>query len=361
MSTSISGASGGSGPFAESGGEVTEQGMHRVGALCRYPALLEDVGADPALVFRRAGLSLADVASPDQIISFAGFGRLLLAGRELTGLEHIGAMAGRRASLDHLGPVGQLMRHAPTLGVAIADLVRNQPRYIRGAAVYTVVTGHRLTLGYAVHQPSTPGLQLIWDAVAAAGKSYFAELGAQPSRIEAMLPRPRPEKPAIWHHVLGPNLHFDARHDGVALTLSDLSHPVPGADPDIRRACEAQVRSYFVAQWPDLAGRLEREIRVRLMTGQAVSRDMLAAWAGLGPRSLNRQLSAEATSFKDILTRARREMAMQLLSGTRLSLDQISRALGYSEQSAFARAFREWSGFSASEWRKYARLSPGTP
>ncbi|MFZ1575243.1 MAG: helix-turn-helix transcriptional regulator [Chromatiaceae bacterium] len=71
----------------------------------------------------------------------------------------------------------------------------------------------------------------------------------------------------------------------------------------------------------------------------------------LHPRTLNRRLQAEGTSLRTLLDESRYRIARQLLRDTLFSVEDLAVALGYADATAFSRAFRRWSGTSASRWR----------
>lgn len=78
----------------------------------------------------------------------------------------------------------------------------------------------------------------------------------------------------------------------------------------------------------------------------------VAAALHLSTRSLHRRLVEEGTSFRQIRDRLRREQALQRLENTKQSVAEIAEALGYSEPSAFFRAFVGWTGASPTRYRK---------
>ena len=80
--------------------------------------------------------------------------------------------------------------------------------------------------------------------------------------------------------------------------------------------------------------------------------DEVAAALHLSPRSLHRRLAEEDTSFRRIRERLRREQAVQRLESTKQSVAGIAEALGYSEPSAFFRAFVGWTGVAPTQYRK---------
>ncbi len=71
-------------------------------------------------------------------------------------------------------------------------------------------------------------------------------------------------------------------------------------------------------------------------------------------RSLRRALTAEGTSFREVLDQVRQAQATALLDDARLSLGEIAFALGFSEHAAFTRAFKRWFGRSPTEARRQA-------
>lgn len=67
--------------------------------------------------------------------------------------------------------------------------------------------------------------------------------------------------------------------------------------------------------------------------------------------TLYRRLRRENQSFASVLEEVRRQTAQVYLAGTRIPLSDIALRLGFSEQSAFSRAFRRWTGVSPLQYR----------
>ena len=68
-------------------------------------------------------------------------------------------------------------------------------------------------------------------------------------------------------------------------------------------------------------------------------------------RTLHRRLGDEQTSFAEVLADARHQRALQLLRDPGLAVYQVAHLLGYSENAAFTRAFRRWTGEAPESWR----------
>lgn len=75
-------------------------------------------------------------------------------------------------------------------------------------------------------------------------------------------------------------------------------------------------------------------------------------YLGISGRTLKRRLSDRNLTFRDLVQKNREETAIQLLSQTSQSIGEIAFLTGFSEQSAFNRAFKKWTGQTPNDYRK---------
>jgi AraC-like DNA-binding protein len=99
-----------------------------------------------------------------------------------------------------------------------------------------------------------------------------------------------------------------------------------------------------------------RTLRKLLLDGHATE-SVLADRYSTSTRSLHRMLACDGTNFKKLLDDVRFEVARQLLTGTDMSAAELAVALGYSDASAFNRAFRRWTGSPPGAWRETRRAA----
>jgi YesN/AraC family two-component response regulator len=97
--------------------------------------------------------------------------------------------------------------------------------------------------------------------------------------------------------------------------------------------------------------RLRRLLEEELPDGTPTLRH-LAHRLHMSPRTLHRRLGEEGTGFRRVLAQLRRELAARHLSEARLALGEIGFLLGFSEVSAFHRAFRRWTGWPPLAYRR---------
>ena len=118
--------------------------------------------------------------------------------------------------------------------------------------------------------------------------------------------------------------------------------------PDPEGLASAQLGK--AAQLLNFAAEVRRNIRSNL-DNPNLSAAAVAKLHGIDRRTLSRRLGAEGTSFSELHRNLRYERARMLLCETTAPLSAITAALGYSEQSAFNRAFQIWSGTSPKRFR----------
>jgi AraC-like DNA-binding protein len=139
-----------------------------------------------------------------------------------------------------------------------------------------------------------------------------------------------------------------------------LSLPMRSADPHLlallKRLGDELMAARSSSKTP-LRSRVERLILNTLPEGVPEAARVSRA-LGLSERTLARQLSAEGTSYQQVVNDLRRDTAKSYLSDPGFSIGQVAYLLGYSEQSAFTTAFRRWTGESPRTYRSAIKSAP---
>jgi AraC-like DNA-binding protein len=95
-----------------------------------------------------------------------------------------------------------------------------------------------------------------------------------------------------------------------------------------------------------------RKLIVKHLPSGEVGIERIARELHLNRGMIYRKLKEENTSYKDLLTSTRKQLATQYLKNPSLTIDMISSQLGYTESSAFKRAFKSWFGINPGQYRK---------
>ena len=173
---------------------------------------------------------------------------------------------------------------------------------------------------------------------------------------EVQVSRTKPVDVGVYRRFFRAPCRFDRERTAIFFPTTLLNKPMPEANPERLETLEQQV---LIVGKGELLSRLRRALRILLLSGRASAQEV-ASLLFLNRRTLNRHLNQLGMNFQRVLDEIRFETACQLLDNTQLPLTDIAASLGFSELSAFTRAFRRWSGTVPSrrrrtEWR--GRLS----
>jgi AraC-like DNA-binding protein len=192
--------------------------------------------------------------------------------------------------------------------------------------------------------------------------AHFRAMSRCPLRLAALHSvRARPVD-ADWRaqleRYLGCVPTYEARHGRMVFVRSDWEAPLVGANPRLRAALEAHAHELHreEARARGFGERVRAVVSQVLRDGEPRIAEV-AQRLGMTARTLQRRLQDEALGFTTLVDEARLEMARRYLADPLLSIAEVSFALGYSEPSAFTRAFKRWSGCAPAEYRESARAS----
>jgi AraC-like DNA-binding protein len=332
--------------------------LQRVAGLAGAPDLLRELGADPVEACAGLSIGLGEL-HPDAMIPFAEAMQLLANCERASGRDDFGAMLGARCDHLSLGPIGQLMQVAPTLGDAIRDYVRVQIGLSRGAAVYSYPLGDDVTLGFGIYARHHPGVRQAYGFTMAVAANLVRALTGGKARIsEVLLCHRAPADRARFERLLGAKARFDQYQSCVIFARVDLARSNPGADPARYESLSAQLAAMMQVDDFNPGVLLRHRIKPLLMQG-CFSLEDVARALDLHPRTLNRRLLEAGTSFIAIRDEIRFRLAQELLALTDLPIGEIAAALSFSAHGNFVRAFRRWAGETPTQWR--LNRQPGEP
>jgi AraC-like DNA-binding protein len=337
-------------------GRTLPPGYIHLGVAKEIEPTLRDFGIDPDPVIQEAGLDPRLFEDGANVIPHAALGRLLTLSVARTNCPHFGLLVGRRATILSLGMVGRLMQHSDTVGDALHALVSNLSIQNRGAVPSLIVSGDTAVFTYSVYQPEAESADQISDgAISVSVNALRALCGCDWNPVEVLLPRAvLADSEPYRRHFRAP-VRFNQEIAAIVLPAHDLDFRIAGADPLLRAMLEERIEQMKGDSGPEFSDDIRRLLRTRL-TSHRCSADDVAELMAIHRRTLNRRLRGSGTGYRAIANEIRFEIARQLLEDTRVPLCQIAAALGYSEASAFTRAFRRWSGGTPTAWRTDGRL-----
>ncbi len=147
-------------------------------------------------------------------------------------------------------------------------------------------------------------------------------------------------------------IHYRARRDVLVLRETDLALPFVAHNEELLRMLAPQLEDQLKA------GRAKQSVHDqvkwvlrRLLAGSRPDVGMVAKELGMSERTLQRRITEEGATFRDLLNEIRREQVREYLADGTVGIAEISFLLGYDNPNSFYRAFRSWEGQTPAEWR----------
>jgi AraC-like DNA-binding protein len=252
----------------------------------------------------------------------------------------------------HFGVVGYAALACTTLGDALQRLERYH------ASVYDVnharvsFAEQGLCVEWGVER-GRPGA-LVDETAIASLVQLVRDMTGQPVVVQAVsFVNPPPSDLRPYEDFFGGTVQFDQPVTRLVLDPAQLALPLRKSDPALLALLDQQAER-LLREVASVSAPIEawRASMVSLIRDGQTSLAALAEAHYLSPRSLQRRLAEQGSSFQHLLDSTRQQLAEAYLRDPHLELAEIALLLGYSEQSAFARAFRQWTGLAPAQWRK---------
>lgn len=258
----------------------------------------------------------------------------------------------------HAGVLGYLSLASRTLGESMQGYQRYE-QLVYGQQVVRVRTQGELVAMSWSAEASTGELA---DTVAiAALVSFLRRLLPEVSAVadvSFVFAAPDDAVRAAYDAFFGCSVRFAASATEVALPIEWLARRLPHSDPVVREQLDQQARALLLVL-PEASAfdrALQQALVRRLPDGEAAL-ELVAGDLHLSVRTVQRRLQQRALSWRGLLDRTRQQLAEQYLADGALQLGEVALLLGFSEQSAFNRAFRRWSGTTPARFRRSLRLA----
>lgn len=246
-------------------------------------------------------------------------------------------------------------RNAPTLRGALERIARYCRLVHDGSEVSLTVVGDEGRLAYTL--PGFPGgsprhaAEFIVGAWLVCTRQMLDDAEVRPRRVAFQ--HPEPADTSEHSAFFGCPVAFDAPANELVLDGALLDRPVAKADPALCALLDRYAEE-LLAKLPKARPFL-REVRSRIATILPDGDPGLSGLADslhMSPRTLQRKLADEGTTYKDLVDELRHDLARKYLLAPAIAVTEAAFLLGFSDPSAFHRAFKRWTGTTPGEYRK---------
>ena len=261
------------------------------------------------------------------------------------GCDDFGLRLAERQDIGVLGTLAVAMRYSTTVGEAMACASRYLHVY-NDAIAFTVNTGERRGQARLVVQDLGRGTAPRWAQAAEHGIGLAW-------RIMSLLSEGRCHLQQVWfpHGAVAAEETYRSRFDapvtfradrlGLAYAARDLALPISEQNRELHDLATGYLDSQLARGRTPFTVQVHQAIETLLGTGTCGHRQVANALY-MHPRTLQRRLKEEGTTFETIKDEVRRDLAQRYLSQPDLPLTQVTVLLDYSEQSALGRSCRRW-------------------
>jgi len=331
--------------------------MVRAAGLRGLTSLIDALGGDGAALLARFHVSPEAPESDDAVIPATVAGRILETAAAELGCYDLGLRLAGQQNATVLGPLALAIENSPTFGDALDTANR-----------YLFVHSPALDISQIPDPSGRPGVagllycrtaaEPLPPQVADLGLGLFHRIivllhGGPYGLRSVHLPHPPLAPVGRYTAFFGTDVRFDRPEAVLRVPCGLATTPVPGGNQVLRDIAVDYLASHFPSPDRTVAD------RVRLLLAEALGSSPVevAAIARLlrtHPRTLQRRLAAEQTTFEALLDDVRRAAAVRLITRTDLPFTQITAMIGLTEQSALSRAVRRWCGTTPRQLRSTA-------
>ena len=328
-------------------GQITSLFVRKVAGVVE-----EDIDKDALL--KSVGIEPDSPVDPSQMVSDVEYYAFLerIAADEKNGTT-LPLRAGAAMRCDDYGAFGLGWKSATNLRGSY-ERAERYARVLTSVSTYEV---ERVDWGAFMHLHRVGerrlGMRLSNEATIASIVSISQQVSTKPFKPLAIYFKHSAPKYLEGHKAyFGCPIHFDSDRDALLVSNESLQTPNHLGDESITKFFD----THLEAEISKFADPSSLEHRVRIYLSRCLSEGVpnisdVAEHFSMSGRTLQRRLSELGYSYQMLVDESRRELAKRLLQQTDYSLAEVAFMTGFSEQSAFTRAFKRWAGQTPRSFR----------
>ena len=306
---------------------------------------------------RTAGLDRAMLEGVSGFVPYAAEAVLVESVARAIGDRHLGARIGRDFEYATYGAYSHFVLGAPDLASAFdrgrRALLFTHPGseiILRETETHLIVGRNSEGLSVVGHRHLDEGALFVIGHLV----RHFLGPDWRPDWVE--IPTANAHETAELGDLVGAPIEIGAQMPAIAIRRNDLAAINPGPPLPQRMISLTELGSLMgITPVQSMEDTVVQLLHITIATG-LISEGVVAKLLTIGPRTLQRALKAEGTSFREIRLRFVEQRALSLVSETDMPIEEITKALGYSDPRSFRRVFKEWTGVSPCAFRSASTL-----
>lgn len=314
--------------------------------------VLDMYGLDSSAMLERHGINPSLLSNPDARIPSSAWDAVTREAAEHIPDPAFGLLAARCWHPSNLGALGYAWLTSSTLRTALGRLVRYWRLLGEASSARLEESSAGLTLVVERQAPDPATNEIVVDfAMSLITDMCRMNAGSTLRPASIHLHRARPKDRGAYRRFYGCAVRFEADEDAITLSNKDVGRTLPTSNRQIAATMDRiLVERLAELDKSDIVARCQANLLEQLSSGD-VSEDAMADQLHMSRRTLQRKLADSDLTYKQLVDDTRRDLAMRHLDDPRHSITDVTFLLGFSQQSAFTRAFKRWTGMSPSEYR----------
>ncbi|MEG1697872.1 MAG: AraC family transcriptional regulator ligand-binding domain-containing protein [Acinetobacter sp.] len=254
----------------------------------------------------------------------------------------------------HLGIIAYIALSCNTLGEALYRYHDFHRLLYDGSPLEVNIQQNYLTIGWG-EIPFNLTTQ-VTNEIAIALMLQFLRLFMEFEAVyihEVHFTHSAPKNIALYEQYFGCKVRFSQATAQIILPIQELSKPFRQGDQTLQQLLMQQAQA-LLEKLPN-STQLDQRIQQAILMGlqkNLYQIEPIAKQLSMSVRQLQRHLQQQGTTYQQRMQAVRHLLAEQYLKDPHLGLQEIALLLSYSEQSAFQRAFKQWTGSTPQQWRK---------
>jgi AraC-like DNA-binding protein len=311
-------------------------------------------GGNPGQILHTLGLDRAVLSNSEGFIASSIVARILEEAARVTGDACFGLHFGEHYNPKNLGPLIYVVLNSSTIAVGLTNAERYLMIHNGAARMFLAVENER---AYIRHRLVDLEIEVPRQhneySMAVALNTFRMMAGSQWAPQEVQFAHEAPPQTSEHLRVFGAPVLFGCETNAFVVDREFLERQVPAADQRLYGI----LKQYLDRVLKEMPREDEMLAAIRRATAESMRDgvprlEQLAKKVAMSPRTLERRMKEHGISFKKLLDDTRRRFALNYLKDRKHTLTDIAFLLGYSELSAFNRAFKRWTGRTPMDYRR---------
>jgi len=302
----------------------------------------------------QTGVTLSRIKDPDAWIPMTSFIRLWELAIDITGDPALALRLRQNTGLRMVHFVIQMAMQSKTMLDALFHFTRYAKLIAETNKFEIASKGELVEWTYTDTSP----YQLRWFPEYIF--SFFVELRRSMGKeayspIRVCFQHSDPGYKEVYEEVFQAPVSFQQPKNSIVSRKKDLLLPITGRDPYLQSVLEKHAEELMNKRGRSVS--VEEKVKEYIFTNLSdceISSEKASSALNMARSTLYRQLKMEGTSFRDLLLQTRQDLAKAYLRDGMTNL-QVAYLIGFSEPSAFHRAFKRWYNINPGEYRKSIR------